>query len=341
MKPTGWFHIGWSDEIPRGGVKPMKYFGHELVAFRGDDGTLGVLDAYCRHMGAHLGYESKVHGNCVACPYHGWQWDTDGNNTLVPYQERPTRAKQRKWHTVEQYGLIWMWHDPTGGPPRDEFHVVDPFTCFEQKPGAAGDYYPTYPQAVVNKPNEPIHPQLVLENSADCAHFMYTHAADEYPRQEWFRTSGTRWRSQIAFISPKTKQPGLYLDNCNTGIGVTAAMFDSPKLHYRLVLTATPIDDERSDLRVSYFFPRNGATGDTLPPDVAEYARHTEELFEEDARIWRHQAFVQKPVYALADRAGYSALRTWCEQFYEAPEGRNPLEIVLESIPGNNTQEQE
>ncbi|MGD9794801.1 MAG: Rieske 2Fe-2S domain-containing protein, partial [Acidimicrobiia bacterium] len=54
MKPTGWFNIGWSAEIAPGGVKPMRYFGHDLVAFRSTTGELSVLDAHCRHLGAHL-----------------------------------------------------------------------------------------------------------------------------------------------------------------------------------------------------------------------------------------------------------------------------------------------
>jgi 3-ketosteroid 9alpha-monooxygenase subunit A len=330
MKPTGWFQVAWSDEIPAGGVKPLRYFSQELVAFRAESGELHVLDAHCRHLGAHLGHGGKVHGDCVACPYHGWQWDGAGANTLVPYQDQPTRATMRSWPVAERNGVVWLWHDPAGGSPRDDMPYPDVFADFDQMPSSEADYYRCYPHAVVNKPNEPVHPQLVLENTADCTHFKYTHSAPEFPRMQWFVSEGTRWRSQMAFISPKTKEPSLFLDNACYTIGVTAAVFNGRGAHYRLILTATPIDEERSDLRVSYFFPRNGDTGDTLPPDVAAFARETEELFEQDARIWRHQAFVQKPIYALDDRAGYSALRTWCEQFFEAPAGQRVVEVVGE-----------
>jgi len=54
------------------------------------------------------------------------------------------------------------------------------------------------------------------------------------------------------------------------------------------------------------------------------------ELLEQDARIWRHQVFVQKPVYARQDVAAYSALRRWSEQFYEVPEGASPTRSVDE-----------
>jgi 3-Ketosteroid 9alpha-hydroxylase C-terminal domain len=102
--------------------------------------------------------------------------------------------------------------------------------------------------------------------------------------------------------------------------------------HLRLACAAlspaTPIDEETSDIRVSYYFPRNGVIGDDLPADAAAFAARVGDLYEEDARIWRHQAFVQHPIYALADRAGYSALRKWCEQFYEAPEHQRAMDVL-------------
>ena len=53
--PTGWFQGGWSDDISVGAVRPLSYFGRELVAFRGEDATLHILDAHCRHLGGLLG----------------------------------------------------------------------------------------------------------------------------------------------------------------------------------------------------------------------------------------------------------------------------------------------
>ena len=44
----------------RMGVKSLRYFGEKLVAFRGEDGKVHVLDAYCAHMGADLGGGREV-----------------------------------------------------------------------------------------------------------------------------------------------------------------------------------------------------------------------------------------------------------------------------------------
>jgi 3-ketosteroid 9alpha-monooxygenase subunit A len=329
MKPTGWFQIAWSAEIPSGTVKPLVYFGHELVAFRGDDGELGVLDAHCRHLGAHLGYESRVEHNCVVCPYHGWHWSTDGSNALIPYQDLPSKSKMRRWHTIERHGLVFMWHDPAGGDPRPDWPLPDLFRDFDGIPGDESAYHPCYPHAIVDKPDEPIHPQLIQENAADATHFKYTHGAPDFPELLSFGTDGTQWRSTMGFTSPKSNEITLRLHLLNFSVGVSYAVFHGDNTHYRLALTATPVDDDHSYLRVSYFLPRLPESPEAMTDEQKAFAHHTIELFEQDARMWRRQVFVQKPIYARQDVAGYSALRKWSEQFYEAPAGTSPTRSVL------------
>lgn len=42
--PLGWFQVAYSDEIAPGDVKPLKYFGRDLVIFRTD----GPIASYRR-----------------------------------------------------------------------------------------------------------------------------------------------------------------------------------------------------------------------------------------------------------------------------------------------------
>jgi hypothetical protein len=97
----------------------------------------------------------------------------------------------------------------------------------------------------------------------------------------------------------------------------------------RLVLAATPVDDETTDLRVTYFFPRDPSSPDVMPQHVKDAAAHTENLFEEDAMMWRHQRFVQRPLFSKMDLEVYTALRKWSAKFYEV-EGlpRGPMTII-------------
>ena len=34
-------------------------------------------DAYCPHLGAHLGHGGIINGECIECPFHAWRWKTD------------------------------------------------------------------------------------------------------------------------------------------------------------------------------------------------------------------------------------------------------------------------
>lgn len=286
------------------------------------------MDAHCKHLGAHLGHGGKVRKDCIVCPYHGWAWDGQGRNVDVPYQEQPTHARLRTRWVIERHGLVFLWHDPLGGAPREGWELPDLFADFDL-PGSEADHYPCYPDAVVDKPAEPVHPQLIQENAADSMHFRFTHGAPEDPELLWFETPGTRWRSLMGVKSARTKQVAMNLHTLNMGPGLSFAAFDGRE-PYRLILTATPVDDAVSDLRVSYFLPRDPASPDRMPQRLRDFARHTIELFEEDARIWRHQVFIQRPVFARQDIAGYTALRRWSEQFYEAPEGPSPTRAVAE-----------
>ena len=127
-RPTGWFQIGWTRRFPSGEVRALRYFGQDLVAYRTADGRLHVLDAHCRHLGAHLGYGGTVQDDCVVCPFHGWHWDPDGRNRYIPYQEdRPNKSRRlRSWPTYEHAGVVYMWHDVAGNGPT--WAVPDIFT---------------------------------------------------------------------------------------------------------------------------------------------------------------------------------------------------------------------
>src|SRR5579859_6561668 len=72
--PFGWYALCYSEDLAVGEVKPVRYLGRELVMWRGEDGVARVLDAYCRHLGAHMGYGGRVNGNDLECPFHAWQY---------------------------------------------------------------------------------------------------------------------------------------------------------------------------------------------------------------------------------------------------------------------------
>ena len=100
--PNGWFRAAYSHELAVGDVRPLHFFGRDLVLFRDAEGVPAVLDAHCRHLGAHLGYGGKVEGRGIRCPFHAWLWDREGSCREIPYTKRiPVGAQMRELRVFE------------------------------------------------------------------------------------------------------------------------------------------------------------------------------------------------------------------------------------------------
>lgn len=104
--PLGWYAIDLSANLAVGEVRPLRYFSKDLAMWRGEDGQVRVIDAYCKHLGAHMGHGGKVHGNLLECPFHAWRYDgEEGTVKDIPYSKSiPPQVKRkctRTWHVTE------------------------------------------------------------------------------------------------------------------------------------------------------------------------------------------------------------------------------------------------
>jgi 3-ketosteroid 9alpha-monooxygenase subunit A len=320
-KPTGWFMIGWSGEFPLGEVRPLHYLGEDLVAYRDDHGALHVLDAHCRHLGAHIGHGGKVSGECVVCPYHGWQWGPDGTNRHIPYQDRPNRVRTRSWPVQEQHGCVFLWHQPRGGPPRWE--MPDIFASFPESEMDPAAYYPPYPHFSQRAEKEPVHPQVVAENGPDSVHFQHVHRATVSPVMLDWKIVDQEWRFLTGWPDARSDDPdkmALRIRSHMFGLGGAISAFEGQSNH-RIIFAVTPVDDTCSDMFYSIWWPRvPGDDSDTPPQDVVDRVKKQfMGTMEDDLEIWRYQRYVEKPALATQDAAPYMALRKWAQQFYEVP----------------------
>lgn len=73
-----WQPLDGIENIPMGELSTYNVSGEELVAYRNTAGTPIVLDAFCPHHGAHLGWESQIDEDCVRCPFHHFYFNGDG-----------------------------------------------------------------------------------------------------------------------------------------------------------------------------------------------------------------------------------------------------------------------
>ena len=82
--PNGWLPVLESSALKKSQILPIFAFGNDLVAFRSTAGKVTVLDAYCPHLGAHLGYGGRVINDTVNCPFHGWVFNESGDCVHIP-----------------------------------------------------------------------------------------------------------------------------------------------------------------------------------------------------------------------------------------------------------------
>lgn len=166
--PQGWIPLLHAHELRAGDVRQVRALGRLFAVYRGASGRVAVTDAFCPHLGANLAAPSlgaRVDGECLRCPFHGWQFDAldgGGGCARIPYTDKlpGRRATLPVFPSAEADGLVWVWHDAAGGAPTWE--LPEPST-----PGRLDAYWELELAA---------HPQDITENQADLAHAGVLHA---------------------------------------------------------------------------------------------------------------------------------------------------------------------
>lgn len=318
MKPTGWFQVAWSAEIRAGEVRRMTYFGTEMIAWRSMSGQVTVMDAYCEHLGAHLGHGGTVDGEIVRCPFHGWEWDGEGRNVCIPYEKRPNKGRRIRTYPVTEHSeSVFIWFDQNRRAPY--FDVTDVLSGFDDGRSAA-DYYPAYGHSTLFETGLEIHPQYVMENGVDFAHFKYVHntpLVPEFTRHD-FDAPVSYVDFTIAFDDVPADEVNSGVQAINSGIGVAGTkswgMIDN-----RTLTSVTPIDDVTSDIRFTVWIGRTpGDNSDGPTSRALRNAHGVIEQFQNDIHIWKHQRYSDPPALSPAEFKGFTAIRQWATQFYPA-----------------------
>ena len=320
--PNGWFQVAYSTELPPGGVMPLTYFGKELVLFRpaaADGDALPapqLLDAYCAHMGAHLGHGGTVVGACVRCPFHAWQFDGTGQCTSIPYAQKiPPRARVSAWTVREVNGLIMAWHHLHGEPPSWEVPVLAEYGS------------PEWTSYELRRWKIRTHNQDMAENAVDLAHFHYLHGTVDLPTSEAEAQGHVLHAvSTIMMRTPMGKTSGT-VDVHAHGFGFTTTRFRGI-VETLLVSSATTIDEEHVDVRFSFTMKKLAHKDVTLTVGKA-YIAEIERQLAQDIPIWENKIYLARPL--LVDGDGPIGLyRKWCRQFYSEPrEAASPALVAM------------
>lgn len=155
-----WYWAMKSHQLKKGQVKPLDFLGKQLAVYRGEDGIVRAVDAYCPHMGAHLA-EGKVDGKGIRCFFHAWKFDESGKLVDIPCRQSPGIQEQIKtWPVSEKYGAIWIF---TGETPTHPVHFVPELEHIELD------------SAFGNTFEKGCHPNVVMVNAIDAQHFTSVH----------------------------------------------------------------------------------------------------------------------------------------------------------------------
>jgi len=111
-----WYAILDSTEVRRGRPVGVTRMGEKLVAWRDSQGKVTVMHDKCAHRGVALSV-GEVHGDCIWCPFHGFEFDAGGRCTVIPANGKdvpvPKAFKVQAYPTHEMHGLIFIyWGEP-------------------------------------------------------------------------------------------------------------------------------------------------------------------------------------------------------------------------------------
>lgn len=304
--PMGWFCVSYSDELAKGEVKALRYFGRDLALWRGEDGQARVIDAYCAHYGANMAVGGKVHGNLLECPFHAWRWDETGACKEVPYSRAiPPRAKKAdcvpSWPTAEMNGQILVWYHPDREAPH-----WDPVDFPDAGLPDWTEYrkYEWFTYTALEN---------MADNAVDVSHFKYVHGAKTVPEYEFeFDGITRRITSYLKLHTPKGEVNGK-IESVNHGPGQGFVRFSG--LTDTILVTGTcPVERDVTHSRFAFSQPKANADGPTAGLTRAIVKDITRQ-FDQDKVILDRHIRMEPPMVCQGD-GPFARNSLYYSQFY-------------------------
>jgi phenylpropionate dioxygenase-like ring-hydroxylating dioxygenase large terminal subunit len=310
--PNGWYKTLYSDELGIGEAKPLSILGRDYAIYRGADGRVRITDAYCPHLGAHLGHGGKVEGDALACPFHGWRWDGEtGRCVGIPYAKRiPAKAEIATHPTRERNGYVMLWHHAEGAAPDFEVPEI---------PETSDPAFRLYKRMRWELDS---HVQEIYENIVDVAHFQILHKMD-VQKIHWGPVGGddsATIRLHVDLLRENVEQAGeggkTEIESFLYGPGLQVTRL-SGRMRGVSVNSLTPLGDERVEVGHAYYVQRSDPASEREVEAYWDYYMQDHYL---DFQIWNHKRFLERPLLANGD-GDVAAFRRWFRRFYEGVDG--------------------
>lgn len=316
--PRGWFMIAESSEIADKPV-PLHYFGREFVAYRGESGRVYLVDAYCPHMRIHIGRNTtsyivkdgeQIQSESIRCPGHGWRFGPDGKVDDIPYSTHgmPKAACIKTFPVVERAGCIWMWHDAEGGQPDFDLPQFSEWDSEEQG---------WVRWRIDHLGTLPIHPQEIVDNIVDAAHFIPVHGSrdivyfeNEFADHIAIQRFGAGHRTLVSESGDV-----LVTDTHYTGPGILQCRMEGQ--HPSLMMIAhTPVEDGEVRVWFGLFVKVGDERADAAGVSMARSYQDTSlDAFAQDFEVWQHKEPALS-IMQIPDDGPFHKERIWYRQFY-------------------------
>jgi phenylpropionate dioxygenase-like ring-hydroxylating dioxygenase large terminal subunit len=194
------------------------------------------------HRGASLS-KGKVAGDCIECPYHGWQFSGDGRCQTLPSLNTgklPARAKVDSYPVQEKYGIVFAFMGNLAEAERPPLYEIAEYAAAGWRPSKTivldvACYY-----------------ERSVENGLDPVHNQFVHPAQGFPPmhaetfKSWDQAWGTRFEAH--FGDPKLENTTFAKERNRTGELRAGSWFHGPN-----VLVTSIFVNAESNM-VQYFF---------------------------------------------------------------------------------------
>jgi len=204
MLKNFWWPVEFSENVTTAAM-PMKALGQSFVLWRDSHGNVSCLSDLCIHRGGALS-SGWTKNDAVVCPYHGWEYNGDGDCIKIPAQPQrgiPKKARVDAYPVVEKYGYVWAF---LGDLPEEERPPIPDIpelddANFRQ---VHGSYY------------WPVNYERAVENGMDPSHAAFVHGNrfgdPDNPYIEDYEVTLTDWSgiAKVKLRAPASQLKGKW-----------------------------------------------------------------------------------------------------------------------------------
>jgi phenylpropionate dioxygenase-like ring-hydroxylating dioxygenase large terminal subunit len=190
-----WYAAAYSEEVTADKPLKVKMLGQNFAVFRDSKGNVQCVSDVCIHRSASLA-GGKIKGDCIECPYHGWQFNGEGDCTRIPSMgvnaTPPARAKIDAYPVEERYGLVHVF---LGDLPEEERPPILEVPEFDLEGW----------RAIHLEYDWEAHWERSMEAALDPAHAEFVHTGMKFAGSDEdyiipeLEVTRTKWGSELSF----------------------------------------------------------------------------------------------------------------------------------------------